>query len=140
MIPTAILSEFLTFIGSSLLYDVNDAGMEGHAYLEITQRRRPLLNEEKELGINSSLHSLCSDGEGGLDSVADSLKGIAAVGLDSALQDLSVPRLGSPHRSRVSLPEHRAFLNVGGQESHSARRRGRELVQFWFSHLASPPN
>ena len=103
------------------------AGMEGHGYLEIANGGRPLLGEEEKLGIDSSLHSLGSGGKGGLGGIADGLVGIAAIGLDSSLQDLLVARVSSPHGGMGSRSQSLALPSI------SADRKVTVPVGRWCS-------
>ena len=73
------------------------------------------------LGIEGSPQSLRSGGESSLESIADHLVGIAAIGFYGVADDSFLAGEGSLHGRRVSFPAFGASLYIGKEESDSAR-------------------
>ena len=79
---------------SSLL---GGAGVQGHAHSHLPGLRGPRLGVEGALSIEGGLQSLGSGGKGSLESIADHLVGIPAVGFDGMAEDGFLAGEGSLH-------------------------------------------
>ena len=98
-----------------LAADLDIARVQPHPHAELAHVA-PVLGGNRALTVDGGPNSVAGAGEGGVHAVTQGFEDDAAVGLDSAAQQVVMTAHRRPHCMRVLLQQARAPLDVSEEE------------------------